>query len=433
MNNGTFTRIRSTLKARTPPWLFLSFLSAVFFLVQHNFSNAQSYDVAPDDEIALVANGSAIHSVAQILLGVLSVLSIVRNRAVRRLNLGGPLGWAVLCFTVWALCSPIWAEDFSLTLRRTAAFGILCIAAVAVAHRYSLREIILWTFFTTLFFVLTGVLAEIGYGTFHPLESGYRFAGTLHPNGQGVQCGLLTLSALAAANSELRWRRLLMGSSILGFIFLILSGSRTSLIATLFATIVYVAAVWSRRTKLAVAFGLSVLLCICLSSIAANVISHPKNAITLGRVDDPSDDDSFNGRTTVWQDVGAYIRERPILGYGYGGFWTPKHIDELSDEGKWTVAASHSAYLDCLLSLGSVGFLTYALVLITGLSRAFRLYRLSHNPVFAFCGALVVFIMVDGVLDSIVLGTSLIIFIFMTALVRLAVLPSSDAVTLGQE
>ena len=54
---------------------------------------------------------------------------------------------------------------------------------------------------------------------------------------------------------------------------------------------------------------------------------------------------------------GPYVEQRPILGYGYGGFWTPSHISEISEGEKWGIPNSHSAYLDNLLMLGVVGLI----------------------------------------------------------------------------
>jgi hypothetical protein len=111
----------------------------------------------------------------------------------------------------------------------------------------------------------------------------------------------------------------------------------------------------------------------------------------------------------VWDDVIPYIRQRPILGYGYGGFWTPTHINDISEEEKWGVAASHSAYLDCLLALSLIG----------GIYRSFRYYRHTRDPGFAFGGALILYFALDGVLDSIILGVSLLMFVCMVVLTRI--------------
>ena len=55
----------------------------------------------------------------------------------------------------------------------------------------------------------------------------------------------------------------------------------------------------------------------------------------------------------AWQDLVPYIRDRPIQGYGYGGFWTPKVSDVIADKEDWAVPNAHSAYIDYFLALGA--------------------------------------------------------------------------------
>jgi exopolysaccharide production protein ExoQ len=420
------------LKVERLPWLIFLFLFAVFFLSSFDPSNAKSgmenYSLSPDEIIASSIHGSPVRRIALLLLGIVAVASLARNRTNRRLRIDGPLGWLPLGFTVWVFISPIWAEDLSLTLKSVAGFAILCIAAVAVVRRLSLREIILWILFSTALSLFIGILTEVLFGTFRPFASGYRFGGGLFPNSQGIQCGLLMLSAMAAADLEKRWRAPYWVCALLGFAFLILSGSRTALASALLAIVVYLAAVCSIQMKTAVACSLTIVCCSLFLFPGARLLPAVKSAILLGR-DDPGHVDTFTGRTEVWKDVGYYIRQRPILGFGYGGFWTPTHISEISDEEKWGygVPNGHSAYIDYLLALGTVGLLAYTSLLMAGIWRAFRFYKFSRNSVFAFCGALLVFCVLDGFLESEIVERSLLMFLLMVVLARLAfVLPQQD-------
>lgn len=59
-------------------------------------------------------------------------------------------------------------------------------------------------------------------------------------------------------------------------------------------------------------------------------------------------------------------RNRPLGGYGYGGFWTARHVIELSRMVPWAPGEAHSMYLDSLLDLGTVGGLALALMFFWG-------------------------------------------------------------------
>jgi O-antigen ligase len=150
-----------------------------------------------------------------------------------------------------------------------------------------------------------------------------------------------------------------------------------------------------------------------------------ENAI-LHRSDDPGDVSSFHGRADLWKDLGYYIRQRPILGYGYGGFWTPAHVSVISEEENWGVPNGHSAYIDNLLNLGTVGLVAYTLVLFAGIWSVFRFHRLTRDPVFAFCGALLVFCVLDGLFESALVEGSLLMFLWMVVSAQLAFAPIEE-------
>jgi O-antigen ligase len=404
--------------------LFL-FLTVALFFVYHDLANARSeagnYDAAADVYAGVVAEGSVARRVAVLALAAFALYSLIRYRADDRLRLHGPLGVALAGFVGWAIVSPLWADDRSLTLTRAAVFAILFLASLAVVRRFSLREIILWTFFASGAYLAFGLFAELLFGTFRPLASGYRFAGTLHPNNQGVNCALLLLSGLAAADlktTDRRQRRIYRAGALLGFLFLLLTASRTAFAASLLALAVYGGMVYSRRVKLAMIYACAILFCLLVLSLGNAFLPDVKSAAMLGR--DSSNMDSFNGRTGVWTEIARYIAKRPIVGYGYGGFWTPAHITEISEGEQWGIPNSHSAYLDYLLALGAVGMLAYAVVLCAGVSRAFRYYRLFHHPGFVFCAAFLLFCAFDGFLESTMMDPSLHMFLTWVVLCALA-------------
>jgi exopolysaccharide production protein ExoQ len=403
-------------------WIIFLFLAGVFFSVCHDLSYSKrgidNYNLSQEDIISDVSQGSLARQIALLAAGLFAIVSLVSDRASGRLRIDGPLGWILLSFAVWAFLSPIWAEDEVLTIKRLAVFGILCIAAVAVARRFSLREIILLTFFTTALFLAIGIFAELIFGAFRPFASGYRFAGTQHPNGQGIDCALLLLSAVAAADLDKRRRLLFWAFGLLGFLFMILTHSRTAFAAALVALALYFTAICSKRTKILVAFGLSIALWILVVVGGGALFSGLKNVAMLGRVDATTD--SLNGRAEIWQGVSYYVHRRPILGYGYGGFWNEDHVAEMSSANEWGVGAGHSAYVDCLLELGVVGLVAYVLALLLGIGSAFHLHRVSKNTAFAFWGALLVFCALDGLLESVVVTPTLPMFLFLVAIIRLA-------------
>jgi len=64
------------------------------------------------------------------------------------------------------------------------------------------------------------------------------------------------------------------------------------------------------------------------------------------------------------------IQERPILGYGYAGFWTESASSAVVGA-VGEVIYSHNGYLDVILTMGGLGLSLAIIFLGTGLKRAF--------------------------------------------------------------
>lgn len=408
--------------------LFL-FLATVFFFCQHDLfysrTVSQGYDFSVDQVVAAMDAGSINRQIALGVLGVFAVGSLVRHRGLR-LRINGPLGWLMVFYACLAFLSPVWADDTMLTVRRLMVFATLCLATAAIARRFSLRQVVWWTFMTTGIYLAVGVLAEIALGTFRPFTSGYRFAGTIHPNHQGINCVLFLLSGVAVADMEKTKKTIFRFCALIGIVFLVLTGSRTAFAAGFLALTVYFLMVSPKQAKLvallaALLVGMALWVPFALSG--GTSLPNVESAFMLGR--HATKVHSFNGRSDIWNNVSYYIDRRPILGYGYGGFWTVRHITELTEAteklgtDRFGVSESHDAYIDCLLDLGFVGLTAFVLILVGGVVRSVALYRASHSPALAFSGAFLVFCLVNGLLESAIVGSIFFTFLILMILIQL--------------
>jgi exopolysaccharide production protein ExoQ len=61
-------------------------------------------------------------------------------------------------------------------------------------------------------------------------------------------------------------------------------------------------------------------------------------------------DSTLTGRTAVWAALLPVAMQKPLLGHGFGGFWTPRTMEYFN------IPSAHNGYLDTLLELGFVGF-----------------------------------------------------------------------------
>lgn len=87
-------------------------------------------------------------------------------------------------------------------------------------------------------------------------------------------------------------------------------------------------------------------------------------------------DATLTGRVPLWALVDEMIARRPVLGYGYGAFWTDGNIDAWRIWGVigWEAPHSHNGYRETTLGLGLVGLATLAVLIARAMWQAGSLY-----------------------------------------------------------
>ncbi len=407
------------------PWILFLFVSLSLLIIFHwplaLHTHVEDYNVSEDIVIAGL-NGSGIRQVMLIALVVVAIASLVSRHSDPRLRIEGAIGWLLLGFLAWALMSTMWAQDLSLTVKRLTSFVIICIFAAAIARRLTLREIVLWTFFTTALFFLIAISTELLNGMFHPGTLGYRFSGIQHPNGEAAECALLALSGFVAGKTESRRNWWFFSGALVGVIFLVLTASRTTLAGAALAFTVYLITVSQPATKAKIMPFAGIFASVVLLSLVAGTFQGFEQKLFLAR-DEGAGVESLAGRSSVWADLVPYMKDRPLQGYGYGGFWTPTIRGIIDDKEGWEVPDAHSTYIDYILTLGAVGFTLYGLCLLAGLGRAFSSFRRTQNPHFAFLAGILIFCLIDGFLESAAGEVSPILCLTIIALARLAFVP----------
>jgi len=407
-------------------WFLVFFLFTVFFFFDgHNVFRTIQEGLTIEQTAARVEEGGIERRISLLSLFGFGIITLMRKNR-KRLQINGFLSWLILFFLALAFFSLAWTNDIFLTFRKVVVLGMFSLAALAVAERFSVRDVNLIAFCVPAGYLLLGLAAEIGLGTFHPLAQSYRFAGTLHPNQQGINCALLVLSSFCLMENGKRGRGFFLTIALVGLVFLILTKSRTSFESTIVALFVYGSLVLSRPRKFALFLSITIAFCLLLLIVGDNLFPALQRGILLGREGDPDSIFSLTQRVPLWKECLEYLVERPLQGYGYGGFWTPQHILKLSGEQGWGFAEAHSGYLEIALGLGLVGAVTYVLILIVGMRRSFILHRASPSTGHAFFAVLLIFCLFENVLESAVVSPTMLAFMSMVALAHLALIDSYE-------
>jgi hypothetical protein len=84
-------------------------------------------------------------------------------------------------------------------------------------------------------------------------------------------------------------------------------------------------------------------------------------------------DNTLTGRTEVWADILPARTQQPLLGYGFGSFWTDARR-QLYD-----IPTAHNGYLDILLELGEVGLAFYTAWLLSCARQLHRALVLDYE------------------------------------------------------
>jgi O-antigen ligase len=265
-----------------------------------------------------------------------------------------------------AVCSTIWSDDPSTTLRRSIALVVSGTVALCAVRRLGLQEFVNTlgvgiAILALISSLLITFLPDIGRT---PDGEWQGFFARKNTFAQVMTLGLITWACRPSPKSS-EGRVMLFGLLCLIMILLVGAQSGTSLVVTLLTGIIGVGLLSARRRfrnrpKLFLFFAL------CASLIAGACCSIAQDAAldALGK------DTTLTGRTEVWQFTTEAIAERPILGYGYKVFWLSNGAADPSERtGTWATQA-HNGLIETGLDLGSVGIVAAIFFIITALIRA---------------------------------------------------------------
>ena len=240
-------------------------------------------------------------------------------------------------------------------------------------------------------------------GTFHPFVSGYRFAGTMHPNFQAWNDAILVLLAMSYFPERGVHAAPKIVIFLFGFCFLLLTNSRTALIciavAVGFWCIVRSVILASSGIRSAfICFGFLAALAMLFEGSGVVSLGNLIEAL-LGTQRDEGDIGTLTGRVDVWEACLRLAGDRLTFGFGYDGFWdSGTDPPNLAGEPVGYQQA-HSAYLDQALSTGVVGVTLYVATLFFGVIAAVRRFWQSQSETTLVIGTILVFCIIHGLTE----------------------------------
>lgn len=382
-------------------WLTFCLLLPAFFLTEHSatISLADAYTGTADQMEMDAAGGNVIRRIVFLGLAGWGALMLLLPSE-RRLRMSGGIGLCILGFAGWAFLSIFWSVDSSMTIRRCLAMGCLLTAALGIARQLSTQELLRLGWLIPLTTLFVGVAAELALGTFHPHTGSYRFAGTLHPNTQGMYLASLCLAAFCWCR-ESGWRQLgPLSLLLIGFSFLVLTKSRTSAAGFLVAVTLLLTLRTRSSVKWMTGFASAWVVAVAALTVLLSGIDVKQELTELALLGRQEQAESLTGRLPIWTELQTSVEQRPLTGFGYDTFWTPDRIETVSSTLHWAIHEAHSAYIDTLLSVGLIGLLILLTGVVVGIRAASRRYLAEGEPLYGFLFGLFVFGLINGFTES---------------------------------
>jgi O-antigen ligase len=411
-------------------WIPLIAIGVAVFAAQHSLHYATASFIEGTDEtdlVEVVGSSSQLRQISFVALGFLGAL-LLSMRSALQLAVDRWLLGLLFALCGWIVLSAFWSGAIELSLKRSFVPLLSVVAALGIAKHWHPRQVCRFTVLITGFFVLLGVAAECLNRTFLTGDD-YRFAGTLHPNDQALNCAALCLASLGllghsrlSGSSEQRW--LWWMTFLVGLAFLLLTRSRTTTAAFLAALFVFYYIGISGKLRVFVTGCVAMIAALTVIVFAESERGHQNifiDLVTMGRDMDSEDITSLTGRIPIWKEVIHDIAQRPLGGYGYGAFWTPQRVLTYSYIHDWEFSHAHSGYFETLLNVGVIGLGLGLLLVVKALWSAMQHYKTTNDSAFRFIIAIFTLALVHGLADSnfVTVGLAPLIAILCIAIVAL--------------
>ncbi|AFY59074.1 lipid A core-O-antigen ligase-like enyme [Rivularia sp. PCC 7116] len=257
-----------------------------------------------------------------------------------------------------AVFSCVWSSLPKKTLTRGIAIVGTSLFGLYFASRYTIKQqlkLLGWMYGIAVIFSFIFIAALPKYGIMGGVHTGkwrgiYNHKNTL---GKVIVPGIAVFLLLANSSKKYSW--LLWMCFSLAFILLLRSGSTSSLlngICLIAACISFRVFRWRDNIMVPSTIAIG-----SFGAIFYVIVSVTTEAIlkALGK------DTTLTGRGDMWPYIFEMIGQKPILGYGYGAFWsgpdTPSFY--IWQATGWTPPNSHNGFLDLWLQIGLIGLLVY--------------------------------------------------------------------------
>jgi exopolysaccharide production protein ExoQ len=326
------------------------------------------------------------------------ILFTAGSRRWSSLRKGGMLS---LSLAVFLLCSSAWSVDPGATARGGIQYFFFLLGLIGAAENLEgddFMDLLASVCFVSALACLILILFAPGYvfgeetGEFRGIFSQKNILG------QAMAVGALACLHSIRANKR-SWLSGMSMFFVITFVAL-MSASTTSTLAILLFWVVGVVTSLLQRGGGARILGVFLLALLLL--VAPVAAFSPETLYGLiGK------DPTLTGRTEIWGYIIPYIYQRPLLGWGYGAFWSTQNLAawEIANTIHWYAPEAHNGVLEILLSGGLIGAVWFIYLLVRTFRLALRCLRFDSAMAIT-CFSICAGIIVEGVSEQVLLYVS---------------------------
>jgi exopolysaccharide production protein ExoQ len=287
--------------------------------------------------------------------------------------------WLIPAMLGLAFCSVLWSASPIISLQICIEVGLCTLFGCYLSAKYDTDRLMQFVIFMGTVAALLSIFFAVAlpsYGRFQGYAPDAWQGICNHKNSLGISMAYV-LSPIFFTNSYSRGRRILYGALIL---FVIYESKSVGAWADTAGMILFVSSIWIVRRLRARELTLFVILAVVLGAVSLGLVAHFWVELTAFFGKDPS----MTGRAPIYVEVWRSILKRPLLGYGFGGFWYPGNFEcqRIRLALRWPgIGYSESGLMELVLQIGFVGLGLVVAMIGKAVVQGIRLMRSpSYSP-----------------------------------------------------
>ena len=260
-----------------------------------------------------------------------------------------------------ALASVLWSINPILTLQRAIHLTGTTLIGCYIGFHIPLRTALSLLTRALVFIIIGNIFIALAF----PHVGQEHLDGTLvwkgwdyHKNGLGATMAISVLFfAIHTYSVYVRNRWVYRALCILSFVVLLKSNSATGLVTVLVGAGFAISLSLANKLRLSgLITGLLLSFLLLMMSVSSGILIFAGELGTLTGLVGRSAD--LTGRTELWEMIWSLVKQRPWLGYGYGGLWNPKpgtvspigaHLESRLG---WLPPSAHNGFLHITSEIG---------------------------------------------------------------------------------